>query len=425
MKRFFQLILIICVCAGCQELEVTFTDKTPEIRTGYVSAITGTSAELSASFSKIDIYDAGVICCYISVDKDFNQISHQYMIDVHEYPYLDSGEITVSFTDLLPNQIYYYKFGILHGEFYNGSIHYVSSSEVWGETESFKTDPILPRIMNIVYNDYYYTYIKDVKSEVVYDLTIELDSPISGYVDSDCSEYGVYIAANDASFERYISDITLLDSGKSLRFKLTFDKKDYRISYINNLWYAGTSKCRLSLYAKKNYNRYFFAEITDYVFEYTHQPSLSIVDLQQGKTETGNFGDGEHNWDRSAKYGYKLRLKGTLFYNSLRNYYYGNWVSPGKGDLYTYYYDGELSCSGHGVRYSSTSSSGTDYIFYVAEVNDTDIISDNSIRMYYDGKGNVSITTSSYLPSIYNTKATTIPDLEFKDKVGVQKIWEQ
>lgn len=396
MKRIcIVLFIMTLVSAGCQTTVIEFTDKTPDVSTGEASDIGTTSVVLSGSFiprSSIDIYEA-VYCFCVSDNMNYQEF---YYFDSYEYA--DVVTKTIEINDLLPNTTYYYKFGAVHGRLNdNGFIDRFSPSEVWGEEKSFATGKVLPKIKNIVYNDYSYEYINGSQSNVRYYLTVELDSPITGYVDSECEEYGFYIIADDKSFEKYVTPVSVKDSGKSLHVYINFNKEDYTISRSPEYFHAITSACKVGLYMKNNGIEK-FSEMPYSGFEYTLQPNITITDLKQKSIESGKFGENDR-WDRSCDYEYSLEIAGALFFDSICPYYYGNWVTTGKRDQFVSFKDGKSSRTG-GVWYSSESSLSTDYVFFVAEVADFDIVSSNSISLYYDGAGNVKIRTSSYVPSI-------------------------
>ena len=409
MKRFAYLYILIALLAGCQDFVMDFPRTAPYASTGDVVQLDGTSVTLSGSFKDMES-DAAVLCFYVSENEDFYD-SYEYMLDIRVYEtFNDAGNITAVFDDLMPNRKYYYKFGIIHGKLENDRLERVSESESWGEVKTFETEKVVPKIKNILYNDYSYSYKEDSYSQVKYDLTVELDSPISGYVDQDCTEYGFYAVAADGSFKNYISNLTLLDSGRSLRFSIIMDKEDYTISRSPEYCYAITSKCSVGLYMMDgNGGMNKFAEMDYPGFEYTLQPRIEIVDLKQGDIVTGDFGDEDHNWDRKASYEYSIKVEGALFFDTICEYYYGNWTTPGRDDNETYYYDGERPFS-YSIRFYSTTSGHTDYIFYLADIDDFEVLSYNSIKMYFNGYGGCEITTSYYVPtpSYSQTKSSSI-----------------
>lgn len=393
-----------------------FPHTAPEIYTGEVIELEGNTVTLSGYFDPLYGLDAAVLCFYVSEDEYFSS-PYEYMLDIRELDSLGPQVITAVFNDLLPNQLYYYKCGIIHGKIENSHLELVTESQVWGEVKTFETEKVVPKILDIVYNDYSYSYSKDNYSKVVYDLTVELDSPISGYVDPDCTEYGFYAVSEDNSFKYYISNMTLLDSGRALRFSISFDKDNYKMSRSPEYCYAITSQCKVGLYMiDKNDGMKKFAEKTYSGFEYTLQPRIEIVDFEQKEIETGDFGDEDHDWDRNANYKYNLNIAGALFFDSLYSYHYGSWVTPGKS-AYTNYYDGKRY-NNTGVLFNSKGSSHTNYIFYVAEIDSFEVESYNSIKMYFDGYGGCEITTSYYVPSqsYSKTKASDFGEYDYVSK---------
>lgn len=417
MKKVAFICLLTVLVYGCQDLRMEFPHTAPEVYTGEVIELEGNSVTLSGYFDPLYGLDAAVLCFYVSEDEYFSS-PYEYMLDIRELDSLGPQVITAVFYDLLPNQLYYYKCGIIHGKIENSHLELVTESQVWGEVKTFETEKVIPRISRIICYDYAYSYREDEYARVTYDLAVELDSPISGYVDADCSDYGFYAVAYDDSFQHYVSDIIVDDSGKVLEFSISFDRDDYTMSRSPEYCYAITSDCEVGLYMiGKNGSRQMFSEMSHDGFEYTLQPRIEIVDLKQGKIETGDFGDEDHNWDRWAHYEYSLKMEGALFFDTVYSYYYGTWTDD-RSDAYYIWGDGEYYNGSWGVRYYSNKSAHINYVFVVAEISDYKVSSYNSIEFYHDGYGGCEITTSYYVPtpSYSRTKASDFGEYDYVSK---------
>lgn len=416
MKKILYIVFAALLLAGCDEFIMDIPHTAPYARTGDVLELDGLSVTLSGSFGNMET-EYGVLCFYVSEYEDFST-RFEYMVDIRDYEALDSGKITAVFDDLMPNRTYYYKFGVVHGKLENEYIDYISRAEVWGDVKTFETEKMIPRISRIICYDYAYSYREDEYARVTYDLAVELDSPISGYVDADCSDYGFYAVAYDDSFQHYVSDIIVDDSGKVLEFSISFDRDDYTMSRSPEYCYAITSDCEVGLYMiGKNGSRQMFSEMSYDGFEYTLQPRIGFVDLKQGKIETGDFGDEDHNWDRSAHYEYSLEMEGALFFDTVYEYNYGSWTENISDDYYDWK-DGEEYKGSWVISYNSNKAAHINYIFVVAEISDYKVSSYNSIEFYFDGYGGCEITTSYYVPtpSYSKTKASDFGEYDYVSK---------
>lgn len=417
MKRIHTLLfIVIAIVVGCQSSIVEFVDRTPDVSTGEVLEIGSTSVVLSGSFrprSSVNIYDA-VYCFCVYNHEDYLQ---NYYFDSFDYD--DVVTKTIEISGLQSNTTYYYKFGAVHGTLNgDGSVNRLSPSEVWGEEKSFVTkDKIAPQIIKIQYNDVYCSYNQfNPKSVVTYDITVELDSPITEYVDSDCTEYGLYYDNFQCA-----PAISVLDSGKSFRCLLTFYKKNYTISYSSERYYAVTPECEVGLYMKTEDGIHPFSEIIYPGFEYTHQPNIQILNINQNGTYNTSP---VYNYNRCVTYDYEVCISGSLFMDCVELWFYGlsfysddyggdHYIDDGSAD--EYYVEREiidqaffdaafLKEVAHGVKqirshlYFTDISVGEAYIQYNASCGDYLINSDQNIKFVFDGNGNVDISSTTYSP---------------------------
>ena len=409
MKRIHTLLfIVIAIVVGCQSSIVDFVDRTPDVSTGEVLEIGSTSVVLSGSFrprSSVNIYDA-VYCFCVYNHEDYLQ---NYYFDSFDYD--DVVTKTIEISGLQSNTTYYYKFGAVHGTLNgDGSVDRLSPSEVWGEEKSFVTrEKVVPNIMSISYSDIFsssdYLFLQD--GVVTYDVTVELDSPLTEYVDPDCTECGFYVTSG--LYSHYSYETSILGSGKILRCLLSFDKKDYTISYSPTGCFAITSECNVGLYVIKDGNREIFAEMPFPGFEYTRQPKITISNLFIGTVSEISHVNEYYN--RQVPYGYDIQIEGALFINTIALLYYGlgedsdeeYYVEPASQRDTKFLLDdiieGDRSMFSH--MYFSDNSAGIRYIEYYAGIGDGGITSDTSIKFVYDGRGNVDISLSSDGPGTY------------------------
>lgn len=434
MKKLLYVLVVYgaVMTVGCHDLTVEFENKVPTADTGRCHSVGSTSVALTGYCDGITL-DGGVACFQVSDDPDFRRLTNVW-VEITEEHISGAEDITAVVTNLIPNKQYYYKFGILHGYVRNHQVELLSEASVWGDVKTFKTDVQVPEIKTLSCENYRYDYDSSKSiDQVQYNLVLTLDVPLNYYIDEEyIDNLSIYMVAEDESFDEYITDLAVSDSRTEVSFVATVPKSAFAISVSQDYCSASTSAFVLGLIDK---DMEVITASGYTAFNYTRQPKITLVSVEQSEAEVGDFSEGTHNWDRRTMYKPVMKSDGALFYDSFCSYATGSWVSEGLGSSWNRWWDGEVYWpNGIKLTYYSSSSSHTSYISYVSTVADYYIVSDNSICFYFDGNGNVSIYISDYVPEItkvsaksavtggmYDCKPTDIDEMGFSSVVGLEK----
>lgn len=233
-------------------------------------------------------------------------------------------------------------------------------------------------------------------------------------IGQDVKEWGVALFKGDELVKKYPVE-NIAEAMQNIYFIFEIPKTQLNLDYDNYVakpkdnWYLKTYEIN----DQNPENIVFGRSRMDLELVYNQRPIITILDLEIGKT----IDIEEGSWNRQTFYNYKTSVAGSLFMEDYYEYAEGYWTDSGKGKSHDLYDSAGWYYPERWVKFSSGRNPGTDYVYYIAEVNGKKIKSTNYLQYVFSGNNcEISLvdgTVDSKSRSVIDSKAVESSSVGF------------